>query len=67
MRSEFEVALIAAGTATVTGLVGLGAVTWMSKRSPRAAAIAAPMVPVIAVAAALVVSGRAMFISPRIR
>ena len=37
----------------------------MSKRSPRAAAITAPLVPVIAVAAALAVSGRAMFISPR--
>jgi signal transduction histidine kinase len=65
MRSEFEAVLIAAGTATVTGLVGLGAIAWMSKRSPRAAAITAPLVPVIAVAAALFVSGRAMFISPR--
>ena len=65
VRSEVEVVLIAAGTATVTGLVGLGAITWMSKRSPRAAALTAPLVPVIAVAAALVVSGRAMFISPR--
>lgn len=65
MRSEVEVVLIAAGTATVTGLIGLGAIAAMSKRSPRAAAIAAPLVPVIAVATALVVSGRAMFISPR--
>jgi signal transduction histidine kinase len=65
VRSEVEVVLIAAGTAAVTGLVGLGAITWMSKRSPRAAALTAPLVPVIAVAAALVVSGRAMFISPR--
>jgi len=65
MRSEVEVVLIASGTATVTGLIGLGAIAWMSKRSPRAAALTAPLVPVIAVAAALVVSGRAMFISPR--
>ena len=65
MRSEVEAVLIAAGTATATGLIGLGAVAWMSRRSPRAAAIAAPLIPVIAVAAALVVSGRAMFISPR--
>ena len=65
MRSELEAVLIAAGSATVTGLVGVAAIAWMSKRSPRAAAITAPLVPVIAVAAALVVSGRAMFISPR--
>lgn len=65
MRSEVEVVLIAAGTATVTGLIGLGAIAWMSRRSPRAAAIAAPLIPVLAVAAALVVSGRAMFISQR--
>lgn len=64
MRSEVEVVLIAAGTATVTGLVGLGVIAGMSRRSPRAAAIAAPVIPVISVAAALVVSGRAMFISP---
>ena len=65
MRSELEAVLIAAGTATATGVIGLGAVALMSRRSPRAAAIAAPLIPVIAVAAALVVSGRAMFISPR--
>lgn len=65
MRSELEAVLIAAGTAAATGVVGLGAVALMSRRSPRAAAIAAPLIPVIAVAAALVVSGRAMFISPR--
>ena len=63
MRSEVEAVLIAAGTATVTGLVGLAAVTWLGRRSPRLATVAAPLVPVLAVAAALVVSGRAMFIS----
>jgi signal transduction histidine kinase len=65
MRSELEAVLIAAGTATATGVIGLGVVAVMSRRSPRAAAIAAPLIPVIAVASALVVSGRAMFISPR--
>ena len=56
MRSELEAVLIAAGTATATGVVGLGVVAIMSRRSPRAAAIAAPLIPVIAVAAALFVS-----------
>jgi len=63
VRSEFEAALIAGGTAAVTGLAGLGLVTWLSRRSPRAAALLAPLVPVVAVAAAIAVSGQAMFIS----
>jgi signal transduction histidine kinase len=65
VRTEVEAVLIAAGTAAVTGLIGLGAVTWLGRRSPRLAAVVAPLVPVLAVAAALVVSGRAMFISSR--
>lgn len=64
MRPEIEVVLIAAGTAAATGLIGLQAVSWLGRRAPRAAAILAPMTPVLAVGAALVVCGRAMFISP---
>ena len=63
MRPEFEVVLIASGTAAATGLVGLQSVSLLSRRSPRAAAVLAPMIPVLAVGAALVVSGRAMFLS----
>jgi signal transduction histidine kinase len=65
MRSELEAVLIAAGAATATGLVGLGAVTVLSRRSPRAAAIVTPLIPVAAVAVAIGVSGQAMFISTR--
>ena len=65
MRSEVEAVLIAGGAAAVTGLVGLGAVTWLSRRSPRNAALVAPLIPVGAVAVAIGVSGQAMFISTR--
>ena len=65
MRSEFEAALIAGGTAAATGLAGLGLVTLLSRRSPRLVAVMAPVVPVVAVAAAIALSGQAMFISPR--
>jgi signal transduction histidine kinase len=64
VRVEVEAVLIAAGTAAVTGVVGLGAVALLGRRSPRAAAIVTPLIPVLAVGAALFVSGRAMFISP---
>ncbi len=63
MRPEVEVVLIASGTAAATGVVGLQAVSWLGRRSPRAAAVLAPVIPVLAVAAALVVCGRAMFLS----
>ena len=65
MRSEVEAVLIAAGTAAATGVVGLAVIARLSRSSPRSAAIIAPLIPVIAVAAALFVSGRAMFISSR--
>lgn len=65
MRSEFEVVLIAAGTAAVTGLVCLRAISILGRRSPRTAAIVAPVVPVAAVGLALVVSSWAMFLSTR--
>lgn len=64
MRSELEAVLIAAGTAAATGLVGLGAVTLMRRRTPRTGAIVAPLIPVLAVAAAIIVSAQAMLISP---
>ncbi len=65
MRSEVEAVLIAAGSAAATGVIGLGATALIGRRSPRTAAIVAPLIPVIAVAAAIFVSGRAMFISSR--
>lgn len=65
MRSEVEAVLIAAGAATATGVVGLIAVAGIGRRSPRAAAILAPLVPVLAVAVAVTVSVQAMFISSR--
>lgn len=63
MRSEVEVLLIAGGTAAVTGLVGLQAVTLLGRRSPRAAAVVAPLIPVVAVGLALLVCSWAMFLS----
>ena len=63
MRPEAEAVLIAAGTAAATGLVGLAAVTVIGRRSARAAALLAPLIPVLAVGAALVVSGRSMFLA----
>lgn len=65
MRSELEAVLIAAGTATATGVIGLVAVAAVGRRSPRTATIIAPVVPVVAVAVAVLVSGQAMFISTR--
>ncbi len=63
MRPEAEAVLIAAGTAATTGLVGWAAITAIGRRSPRAAALLAPLVPVLAVGAAIVVSGRSMFLA----
>ncbi|MDP2287882.1 MAG: HAMP domain-containing sensor histidine kinase [Actinomycetota bacterium] len=63
MRSEVEVVLIAAGTAAATGLIGLQAVNLLGRRSPRTAAIVAPLVPVTAVGLALAVCAWAMFLS----
>jgi len=63
VRPEAEAFLIAAGTATATGVVGLAGVVLIGRRSARAAALLAPLVPVLAVAAALVVSGRSMFLA----
>lgn len=63
MRSEFEVLLIAGGTAAATGLIGLQAVTLLGRRSPRAAAVVAPVIPVAAVGLALLVCSWAMFLS----
>ncbi len=64
MTPEVEVVLIASGAATATGVVGLFAVNWLGRRAPRAAAAVAPVTPVLAVAVALAVVGKAMFISP---
>jgi signal transduction histidine kinase len=63
MRPEAEAVLIAAGTAAATGLIGWAGVTLIGRRSARAAALVAPLVPVLAVGAALVVSGRSMFLA----
>ncbi len=63
MRSELEAVLIAGGTAAATGLVGLQLVSVVGRRSPRAAAIAAPLVPVVAVGVALIVCSWAMFLN----
>lgn len=63
VRSEVEVVLIAAGTAAVTGLIGLQAVSRLGRRAPRAAAVIAPLVPVVAVGLALLVCSWAMFLS----
>lgn len=63
MRPEAEAVLIAAGTAAATGLVGLAGVVAIGRRSPRVAALIAPLVPVLAVGAALIVSGRSMFLA----
>ena len=65
MTSELEAALIAAGAAAAAGAAGFVAVVAIGRRSPRSAAMVAPLVPVAAVAVAIAVSGRAMFISPR--
>ena len=63
MRPEAEAVLIAAGTAAATGLVGWGVVTVIGRRSSGAAAVVAPLVPVLAVAAALFVSARTMLVA----
>lgn len=63
MRPEAEAFLIAAGTAAATGTIGLAGVLFIGRRSPRAAALVAPVVPVLAVAVALVVSGQSMFLA----
>lgn len=63
VRPEAEAFLIAAGTAAATGTAGLVGVLVVGRRSARAAALMAPVVPVLAVAAALVVSGRSMFLA----
>jgi len=63
VRPEAEAFLIAAGTATATGVIGLAGVVLIGRRSARAAALLAPLVPVLAVGAALVVSGRSMFLA----
>lgn len=63
MRSELEAVLIAGGTAAFTGLVGLQLASVVGRRSPRAAAIVAPLVPVVAVGVALIVCSWAMFLN----
>ncbi len=49
--------------AAVTGLIGLQAVSRLGRRAPRAAAVIAPLVPVVAVGLALLVCSWAMFLS----
>ncbi len=63
VRSEIEVVLLASGTAAATGLIGLQAVSRLGRKSPRAAAIVAPLVPVAAVGLALLVCSWGMFLS----
>lgn len=63
MRSELEVVIIASGTAAVTGLVGLQAVSRLGRKAPRSAAVVAPLVPVVAVGVAILVSSWLMFLS----
>jgi len=60
---ETETVLIAAGTAAGTGAIGALGVWALARRSIRSALVAAPLVVVVSVAAGVLVSSRAMFIS----
>jgi signal transduction histidine kinase len=58
-----EAVLLSAGTAALVGAAGAVAVAALARKSPSWAAIVAPLVVVLSVAAGVYASGRAMFLS----
>ncbi|WP_151525864.1 sensor histidine kinase [Serinicoccus kebangsaanensis] len=63
MRPELEAITLAAGTAGAVGLVGAGVTLLVARRSPAAATLLGPVVGVASIAAGVVVTTRAMFLS----
>lgn len=64
MTTELSAAGLAAGVTLVAGLLGVVLVTALARRSVGRAAVAAPVVVVLAVAAGVYASSRAMFLQP---
>ena len=63
MRPEVEAVVLAAGTAGAVGVAGAAATLLVARRSPAAATLLGPVVGVASVAAGVVVTSRAMFLS----
>lgn len=63
MGPELQAVALSAGVATAVGLVGAGLVVVIARRSSAAAAVTAPLVLVLSVAAGVYASARAMFLS----
>lgn len=63
MRPELEAVALAAGTAGAVGLAGAGLTLLVARRSPAAATLLGPVVGVASIAAGVVVTTRAMFLS----
>ncbi|WP_299520641.1 HAMP domain-containing sensor histidine kinase [uncultured Serinicoccus sp.] len=63
MRPELEAITLAAGTAGAVGLAGAALTLLVARRSPAAATLLGPVVGVASVAAGVVVTTRAMFLS----
>ncbi|MEZ5114794.1 MAG: HAMP domain-containing sensor histidine kinase [Candidatus Nanopelagicales bacterium] len=64
MGPELPAVLLSAGTAAAVGALGALGVAVLARRSVAAAAIASPVVVVASVAAGVLASSRAMFLSP---
>lgn len=64
MSAHLSAVGLSAAVALLVGLVGVGAVVALARRSLGTAAVAAPVVVVIAVAAGVYASSRAMFLQP---
>jgi signal transduction histidine kinase len=62
---QTQAVLLAAGVAAAVGVAGAFVVVWLARRSPARAAVAAPLVVVLSVAAGVYTSARAMFLSER--
>jgi signal transduction histidine kinase len=62
---QAQAVLLSAGVAAAVGVVGALLLVWLARRSPARAAVAAPLVVVLSVAAGVYASARAMVLSDR--
>ena len=62
---QTQAVLLSAGVAAAVGVIGAIMLVWLARRSPARAAVAAPLVVVLSVAAGVYASARAMVVSDR--
>lgn len=62
---QTQAVLLSAGVAAAVGVMGAIVLVWLARRSPARAAVAAPLVVVLSVAAGVYASARAMVLSDR--